>query len=354
MAQPHRVSSTRRSGESGGNGTTDAVDGLASQSQNPARSSVAVEAGQDTERATSGGPNPDSVVPDEVPKISGQATERATSGGPNPDSEGLGGLNEGSEKALVVQLHGALHGLEELDRAAGVFHAVTRTCIAVLLRCVRSLDYNLHQKLCEHILPNGEKAGQSSSKGNLAENSDAPDAKRKKPSGVRQRHKSFVSEIRVRGKKNKVWLGTYKTEEEAAQAFQAAADLRKAHPDSKSFNKELDALKKRAEKAGEPLSDDRSHHNVASSDLVGNLEEKATTSASPEGKAVSQCESPPHENFFPEFVLDNHSPEFVLDNHSPELNLDNHSPELNLDNHSPELNLDNHSPKLNWDNCFRF
>jgi hypothetical protein len=244
-------------------------------------------------------------VPDEVPKISGQATERATSGVPNPDSEGLGGLNEGSEKALVVQLHGALHELEELDRAAGVFHAVARTCIAVLRRCVRSLDYNLRQKQCEYILPNGEKAGESSSEGNLAESSDAPYGKRKMPPGVRPRNGKFVSEIRLRGMRNKFWLGTYKTTEGAAQAFQAAAEWREARRDSKSFNKEeLDDLKKRAEKAAEHLSDDRSHHNVASPDLVENLEEKATTLASLKRKEVasaehvSQWESPAQENPF--------------------------------------------------------
>jgi hypothetical protein len=123
----------------------------------------------------------------------------------------LGCLNEGSEKALDVQLHEALlhgHRREDSERAAGVSHGVTQAFIGVLLRWVRSLDYNLRQKLCEYILPNGEKAGKSSSKGNLAESSDAPNAKRTRPAdpnlvgsknstGVRQRSQSFGSRIHL-------------------------------------------------------------------------------------------------------------------------------------------------------------
>jgi hypothetical protein len=303
----------RRSEKFGGNATTAAGDGLqfppdssASQSQNPAGSSVGVEAGQDTELAAKSGlPTPYSVVLDEVPKISGQATERATSGVPNTDSEGLGGRNEGSEEALVVQLHGAFHGL---DRAAGVFHGVTQTFIAVLLRCVRSLDYNLRQKLCEYILPNGEKAGESSSKGNLAESSDAPHAKRKKQwesknfPGVRQRNKSFISEIRLPGMKNKFWLGSYKTAEAAAQVRGAADNWLATRSGSKLLNhEERDELKKCAKKAGEHLSDYRSHHNVALPDLVENLEEKATALTSLMGNAVASAE---HDLFSPSEFLD--------------------------------------------------
>jgi hypothetical protein len=104
--------------------------------------------------------------------------------------------------------------------------------------------------------------------------------------------------------KNKFWLGTFKTEEAAARAFRAADDWRATHSGSNSFTKEeLDDLKERAKKAGDHLSDDRSHRNVAAPDLVENLEAKATTLASLEGKEVaskehvSQRESPAHENF---------------------------------------------------------
>jgi hypothetical protein len=121
---------------------------------------------------------------------------------------------------------------------------------------------------------------------------------------VRKRNNGFGAEIRLPGMKNKFWLGTYKTEEAAARAFDAADDWRATHSGSNSFNKEeLDDLKKRAKKAGDHLSDDRSHHNVAAPDLVENLEEKATALASLEGKEVaseehvSQRESPAHENF---------------------------------------------------------
>jgi hypothetical protein len=235
--------------------------------------------GQATELAKLGLPTRDSVVVEEVPKFPGQATELATSGVPNPDSEVLGCLNEGSEKALDVQLHEALlhgHGRE-------VSHGVTLAFIGVLLGWVRSLEYNLRQKVCEHILPNGEKAGKSSSEGNLAESSDAPYAEQKENfPGVRQRNNAFVSEIRLPGKKHKVWLGSYKTKEKAGQAFQVAADWREAHRDSKSFSEEeVDDLKKRAKKAGENLSDDRPHHNVAS---------PAATVASSKGKAVASAE----------------------------------------------------------------
>jgi len=275
-AQRYCVPSARRSEKSGGNATTDAVDGLqfppdssASQSQNPAGSSVGLDAGQDT--------------------------------------EGLGGLNEGSEKTLVVQLHAALHGLE--DR---VVHAVTRTCIAVFRLCVPSPDYNLRQKP-EYILPNGEKAGKSSSKGNLAEGSDALHDERKKLwvsknyTGVRQRNKKFVSEIRLPGMKNKFWLGTYKTAEAAAQARAAAANWLATRSGNKLLKlDERNELKKCAKKAGEHLSDYRSHHNVASPDL-------ATTLASLKGKAVaspehvSQRESPVHEISSPELSVSGNS-----------------------------------------------
>jgi hypothetical protein len=325
-AQRYCVSSARRSEKSGGNATTDAVDGLqfppdssASQSQNPAGSSVGLDAGQDT--------------------------------------EGLGGLNEGSEKALVVQLHAAL---QELDRAAGVFHAVTRTCIAVLLRFVRSLDYNLRKKLCEYILLNGEKAGKSSSKGNVAEGSDALHAKRmklwvsKNYTGVRERSNKFGSGIWWRGPKKYFWLGTYETPEAAARARAAAANWLTTRFGSKLLNdEELDELQKYAKKAGDHLSDDRSHHNFASPVLVENLEEKATTSASLEGKAVaseehvSQRDSPADENFSSEEHVSQWEvrrlENFLLDDEFPP-----------LEDLSPKFNSDNHSPGSDMDNCLGF
>jgi hypothetical protein len=243
--------------------------------------------------------------------------ELATSGVPN--SEVLGCLNEGSEKALDVQLYEAiLHGYrrEDPERAAEVSHGVTQAFIGVLLRWVRSLDYDLRQKLCEHILSNGEKAGKSSSKGNLAESSDAPNAKRtrsadlnlvgsKNSAGLRPRGESVGVQIRLPGTRETIWLGTYKTAEAAAQARGAAANWLATHSCTKPFNVEArNELKKCAKKAGEHLSDDRSHHNVDSPDLVENLEEKATTLASLKGKAVasaehvSQWESPAQENPF--------------------------------------------------------
>ncbi|CAK9228649.1 unnamed protein product [Sphagnum troendelagicum] len=195
----------------GGN-ATDGSQASASQSQNPAGSSIGVEG---------------------IPRLPGQAKKLTTPGVPNPDSEALGCLNEGSEKALDVQLHEALlhgHRREDPERAAEVSRPVTQDLIAVLLRWVRSLDYNLRQKLCEYILPNGEKAGKSSSKGTLAESSDAPYAKRKKPwlstnfPGVRERNNKFGSHIRRRFPREDIWLGTYKTAEAAAQARAAAAN----------------------------------------------------------------------------------------------------------------------------------
>jgi hypothetical protein len=283
----------------------------ASQSQNPAGSSVVVEeprrlAGQDTELAAKSRlPTPDSVVL-EVLKFS----ELATSGVPNPDSEALGCLNEGSEKALDVQLHEALlhgHRREDPERAAEVSRRVTQDLIAVLLRLVRSLDYNLRKKLCEYILPNGEKAGKSSSKGNLAESSDAPYAKRKKLAGsknfpgVRQRNNSFGSYIRRRVPKEYIWLGTYKTAEAAAQAHAAAANWLATHSVSRLLNDgERDELKNCAKEAGDHLSDDRPHHNGASPDLAS--PDLAPTLASSEGQPVaspehaSQRESHAHEN----------------------------------------------------------
>jgi len=351
--------------EFGGNvtSTTDAQDGSqfppdssASQPQNSAGPSVVVEEvprlpGQATELAKLGLPTPDSVVVKEVPSLPGettelaaksglltraevrmherifpgQATELATSGVPIPDSEALGSLNEGSEKALDVQLQEAfLHGYrrDDPERAAEVSHGVTQV-FGGLLRLVRSLDYNLRRKLCEHILPNGEKAGKSSSKGNLAESSDAPYAKRTKQAdpnlvgskeftGVQQRNKSFVSRIRLPGTGINIWLGTYKTKEAAARAKKAADKWLATHSGSKLLTKEeRDDMKKCARKAGEHLSDDHSHHNVASPDLVENLEEKATTLASLKGNAVasaehvSRGESPAHENpFSPSKFLD--------------------------------------------------
>ncbi|CAK9878018.1 unnamed protein product [Sphagnum jensenii] len=288
------------------------VSSEASQSQNPAGSSVGVEelrrlSGQDTELAAKSG----LPTPDEVPKTTGQATEHATSGVPNRDSEAWGCQNEGSEEALVVQLHRALHRREDPERAAGVFHRVTQDFIAVLLRWVRSLDYNLRQKLCEYILPNGEKAGKSSSKGNLAESSDAPYAKRKKPwlstwlstnfPGVRERNNKFGSHIRRRVPREYIWLGTYKTAEAAAQARAAAANWLATHSVSRLLNdEERVKLKECAKEAGEHLSDDRPHHNVASPDLAS--PDLAPTLASSEGQAVaspehaSQRASHAHEN----------------------------------------------------------
>jgi hypothetical protein len=343
----------RRSEKFGGNATTAAVDGLqfppdssASQSQNPAGSSLLVEEvprlpGEATELAKSGLPTPDSVLVKEVPRLTGEATELAaksvvltpdsvvveevpkfpgqskelaTSGVPNPDSEALGCLNEGSEKSLDVQsLEALLHGYgrEDPERAAEDFRGVTLAFIAVFLQWARSHDYNFRRELCQYILSNGEKAGKSTSKGNLAESSDAPHAKRTKLAesknfrGMRKRNNSFGLEIRPPGMKNKIWLGTYKTEEAAAQARGAAANWLATRSGSKLLNdEERDELKKCAKKAGEHLSDYRSHHNVALPDLVENLEEKATALASLMGNAVASAEhvsqrgSPAPENLF--------------------------------------------------------
>ncbi len=226
---------------------------------------------------------PDSVVVKEVPKFPAQAKEHATSGVPNPDLEALGCLNEGSEKALDVQLHEALlngHRREDPERAAEFSHGVTQVFIAVLLRWVLSLDDNLRQKLCEYILPNGEKAGKRYSKGNLPESSHAPNAKRKKragpnlvgsknSTGVRQRSKSFSSRIHLPGTRKNLWLGTFKTEKAAVQAHDAAANWLATHSGTKLLDYQgRNELKKCAKEAGEHLSDDLSHHNVASPDLA--------------------------------------------------------------------------------------
>ncbi len=255
---------------------------------------------------------PDSVVVEDVPNFPGQAKELATSGVPNRDSEALGDLNEGSEKALHVRLVEALlqgYRREDPERAAEASYEVMLAFSAVFLQWVRSQDYNLRRDLCEHILPNVEKAGKSSSKGNPGESSEAPYGKRTKLvesknfRGVRKRNNGFGAEIHLPGMKNKIWLGTYKTEEAAAQAFDAADDWRATHSGNNPFNQEeLDDLKERAKKAGDHLSDDRSHHNVAAPDLVENLEAKATTLASLKGKEVASKEHvsqrpPAHENF---------------------------------------------------------
>jgi hypothetical protein len=297
-------------------------------------------------------------VVEEARRLPDQATELATSGVPNPDSEVLGCLNEGSEKALDVQLHEALlhgHRREDPERAAEVSHGVMQTFIGVLLRWVCSLDYNLRQKLCEYILPNGEKAGKRSSKGNLAQSSDAPNSKRMRPADpnlvgsknstgvrqrsqsfgsrihlpngekagqsssngnlaessdapnakqtrpadpnlagpkkVRQRGDSFGSEIRVPVTGERIWLGTYKTEKLATQAYDAAFKwLREKRVTGFLDDKDRNELKKCAKEAGEHLSDERSHHNAALPDLAENLEKEATTLASWKGKEVASAE----------------------------------------------------------------
>jgi hypothetical protein len=321
--------------------TTDAVDGLpfppdssASQSQNPAGSSVAVKKPR---------------------RLAGQATKVAKSGVPNPDS-----------KALDVQLHEALlHGhSEDSHRVHSLLDFIT-----FFLRKAPTLDYNLRQKIIGHCRPNGEEAGRSSSRGNLAESSDSTHDKRKEQwvsknfPGVRQRNNKFGTSIRRRVPKVDIWLGTYKTAEAAAQARGAAANWLATwlatHSGSKLLNdEERDELMKCAKKAGGHLSDDRSHHNVASPDPVENLEEKATTSASLEGKAVaneehvSQWESPAHENFSSEEHVSQRE-SLAYENFSSE----EHVSQREFPAHANfllESVLDNHSPELNLDNCFRF
>jgi hypothetical protein len=141
-------------------------------------------------------------------------------------------------------------------------------------------DYNRLRKMFERFLPNREEACNSSSKGNLAASSDSACAKRKEQGvsknfpGVRQRNNKFGSHIRRRVPREKIWLGTYKTAEAAAQARAAAANWLATHSGSRLLNDaERDELKKCAKKAGGHLSDDRSHHNVASPDLAENLED---------------------------------------------------------------------------------
>ncbi|CAM6021957.1 unnamed protein product [Sphagnum balticum] len=272
------VSSARRSEEFGGNVTTDAIDGLqflpdssASQSQNPAGSSVGAEELRAEE-----------LCAEELSRLVKEQIGRLT----KEEKEKLGTLLKEKPGRLGPPIPDS-DVVEEVPKfpgqAKGLAPLIPWSCL-----------HDMHDFY-----------------GNLAESSDAPHAKRTKLAGsknfqgVRKRNNAFCAEIRPPGMKNKIWLGTYKTAEAAAQARGAAANWLATRSGSKLLNdEERDELKKCAKKAGEHLSDYRSHHNVALPDLVENLEEKATALASLMGNAVASAEhvsqrgSPAHENLF--------------------------------------------------------
>jgi hypothetical protein len=303
------LSGARRSEKFGGNVTTDVVHGSqfpphssASQSLNPAGSSVVVEKLQGMDLAAKSGlPTPASGVLKELPNFLGKGTERTASGVLYPIWKAcrIGVSRESQGGSLKIPCE-ALEGAELV--------------VWISANWVHSQHPNLRREICDYILQGEEEAGKSSSKGNLAESSDGPHAKGTKLAGsknfpgVRRRKKTFGSHIGVPGMKNKCWLGTYKTAEAAAQARAAAANWLATHSGRKFLNdEELDELKQCAKKAGGHLSDYRSHHNVASPDLSPALTSlKGQAVASPEH--VSQRGSPAHENFSPELdwsLLDN-------------------------------------------------